>query len=172
MIIYAAGGETPAPWISEASLAVDWEALNPSADEAGASSRRRTSAPNRSTRDELPQEGMQRQKSITLLPFYWGFDLGMNISEDEMYKMLTVIDKHADELAKLDPSYKQIAGGKMAAFQKEALEPTCGSRPDPSRPGQVSQGEEACGTPSLGLPRRQGDDVRPDPVSTETTRRA
>ena len=33
MIIYAAGGKTPAPWISEASLAVDWVGLNPSADE-------------------------------------------------------------------------------------------------------------------------------------------
>ena len=33
MIIYAAGGETPAPWIAEASLAVDWAALNPSPDE-------------------------------------------------------------------------------------------------------------------------------------------
>ena len=33
MIIYAAGGETPAPWIAEASLAVDWTPLNPSPDE-------------------------------------------------------------------------------------------------------------------------------------------
>ncbi len=31
-------------------------------------------------------------KKVTLLPFYWGFDLGMNISTDEMYKMLNVID--------------------------------------------------------------------------------
>ena len=61
---------------------------------------------------------------MTLLPFYWGFDLGMDVSADEMYKMLTVIEKHADELAKLDPSYKQIGGGQMAAFQKQALEST------------------------------------------------
>ena len=33
MIIYTAGGTQPAPWISQASLAVDWAALNPSADE-------------------------------------------------------------------------------------------------------------------------------------------
>ncbi len=33
MIIYAAGGKTPPPWIREASLAVDWAALNPSAAE-------------------------------------------------------------------------------------------------------------------------------------------
>jgi len=41
-----------------------------------------------------------------------------------MYKMLLVIEQHADELAKGDPSYKQISGGRMAAFQKEALEST------------------------------------------------
>ena len=28
--IYAAGGITPPPWIAEATLAVDWAALNPS----------------------------------------------------------------------------------------------------------------------------------------------
>ena len=33
MLIYVAGGETPAPWIAEASLAVDWAPLNPSPDE-------------------------------------------------------------------------------------------------------------------------------------------
>ena len=41
-----------------------------------------------------------------------------------MYKMLTIIEKHADELAKLDPSFAQIGDGKMAAFQKQALEST------------------------------------------------
>ena len=45
-------------------------------------------------------------------------------STDEMYKMLKIIEKHADELAKLDPSFRQIGGGKMAEFQKKALEST------------------------------------------------
>ena len=58
------------------------------------------------------------------MPFYWGFDLGMTVSADEMYKMLKIIEQHADELAQADPSFKQIGGGKMAAFQKKALEST------------------------------------------------
>jgi TRAP-type uncharacterized transport system substrate-binding protein len=61
---------------------------------------------------------------VTLLPFYYGFDLGKVASEDEMYKMLTIIEAHADELAKLDPSFREISGGHMAAFQKQALETT------------------------------------------------
>ncbi len=63
-------------------------------------------------------------KQITLVATYWGFDLGMKVSEDEMYKILKVVEKNADELAKLDPSFKQISGGKMAEFQKAALEST------------------------------------------------
>lgn len=122
MIIYAAGGETPAPWISEASLSVDWEALNPSADELAQLKSKKFAT------EQVPKENFHRKnakvQSITLLPFYWGFDLGMSVSEDEMYKMLKVIEEHADELGKLDPSYKQITGGKMAAFQKAALETT------------------------------------------------
>jgi uncharacterized protein len=122
MIIYAAGGKTPAPWISEASLAVDWAALNPSADEL---------AKLKSTgfaSEEVPPSNFHKKadyvKQITLLPFYWGFDLGMNVSTEEMYKMLKVIEAHADELAKGDPSFKQIGNGQMAAFQKKALEST------------------------------------------------
>ena len=122
MIIYAAGGKTPAPWIAEASLAVDWAALNPSLDELA-----KLKAAGFAVLESDPSNFHKKAdyvKKITLLPFYWGFDLGMSISADEMYKILTIIDKHSDELAKLDPSFKEIGGGQMAAFQKQALEST------------------------------------------------
>jgi hypothetical protein len=121
MLIYAAGGKTPAPWIAEASLAVDWVALNPSPDEVA-----RLKAVGFATEQVDPASFHKKQdvEKVTLLPFYWGFDLGMSVSPDEMYKMLTVVELHADELAKADPSYEQIRGGKMAAFQKQALEST------------------------------------------------
>jgi len=38
--------------------------------------------------------------------------------------MLTVIDKNADNLAKLDGDFAEIAHGQLAAFQKRALEQT------------------------------------------------
>jgi hypothetical protein len=122
MIIYAAGGQTPAPWISEASLSVDWVGLNPSADELKKLKAKKFSSMS------VPATNFHRKdtsgKSITLIATYWGFDLGMSVSEAEMYKVLTVIEKNADTLAKLDPSFRQIGGGKMAAFQKQALEST------------------------------------------------
>lgn len=122
MIIYAAGGQTPPPWLTEASLAVDWTALNPSPDELATLKKKGF------TIEEVNPAPFHMKhdyvKEVTLLPFYWGFDLGRDMSADAMYKMLTVIDQHADELAKLDTSFRQIAGGKMAAFEKQALEST------------------------------------------------
>jgi uncharacterized protein len=122
MIVYAAGGKTPAPWISEASLSVDWVGLNPSAGELKQLKAKKFSAMS------VPLTNFHRKdtsgKMITLVATYWGFDLGLSVSEAEMYKVLTVIEKNADQLAKLDPSYRQISGGQMAAFQKAALEST------------------------------------------------
>lgn len=121
MLIYAAGGKTPAPWIAEASLAVDWIALNPSPAELA-----KLKAAGFVTEQVDPANFHKKQDDakVTLLPFYWGFDLGMNVSADEMERILTVIEQHADELAKLDPSFEQIGNGRMAAFQKRALEST------------------------------------------------
>jgi uncharacterized protein len=122
MIIYAAGGKTPPPWISEASLAVDWAALNPSPDEIA-----KLKAKDYGVVEVDPANFHKKElyvKKVTLLPFYWGFDLGLNVSTDEMYKMLTIIEKHADELGKLDPSFREIGGGNMAKFQHDALETT------------------------------------------------
>ncbi len=122
MTIYAAGGKTPPPWIAQASLAVDWAALNPSPDELA-----KLKAAGFTIEQVDPDNFHKKDiyvKRVVLLPFYWGFDLGHILSADEMYKMLTVIEAHADELAKLDPSFRQISGGKMAAFQKQALEST------------------------------------------------
>jgi TRAP-type uncharacterized transport system substrate-binding protein len=122
MIIYAAGGEVPTPWLAEASLAVDWVGLNPSAAEVA-----KLKAAKFSVMD-VPSTNFHKKdtsgKKITLVATYWGFDLGLSVPEDLMYKILKVVETNADTLAKLDPSFKQIAGGKMGAFQKAALEST------------------------------------------------
>ena len=122
MIIYAAGGLTPPPWISEASLAVDWAALNPSAKEITELKAKHFGVV------EVPAANFKKKeiyvKKVTLLPLFWGFDLGLKVPADDIYQMLTIIEKHADELGKLDPSFRQIAGGKMVEFQKRALEST------------------------------------------------
>jgi TRAP-type uncharacterized transport system substrate-binding protein len=121
-IVYYTGGVVPAPWLSQASLAVDWAGLNPSPDELA-----KLKAKGFAT-EEVDAKTISKNdihvKKLTLLPFYWGFDIGMNMSADDVYKMLTIIDKHANDLAKQDGDFSQIANGKLAAFQKAALEHT------------------------------------------------
>jgi len=122
MIIYAAGGKTPPPWLSQASLAVDWVQLNPTAKEI-AELKAKGFAPK-----QIPISNFKKKdtsgKTVTLLPVWWGFDVGLNVPENDLYKMLKIIDEKADELAKLDPSFRQLAGGNFAKFEHQALEAT------------------------------------------------
>jgi len=122
MQIYGAGGKTLAPWLSQATLSVDWAPLNPSAKEI-AELKKKGFGP-----IEVPIKNFNKNDTtgakITLLPVFWGFDVGTNVPEDDLYKMLKIIDANADELAKLDPSFRQIGGGNFAKFQKTALEST------------------------------------------------
>jgi len=120
MIIYTAGETQPAPWISQASLAVDWAALNPSTDEIATLKKKGFQI------IDVKPEAFRRDvhtSNVKLLPFYWGFDVGADVPADEVFKMLTIIEKHSAELAKLDPSFTQI-GSKMWEFQKKALDAT------------------------------------------------
>ena len=119
-IVYYGGGISPAPWLSQASLAVDWAGLNPSPAEL-AKLKAAGFAVRQVDAKILSRNDIHVDK-LTLLPFYWGFDIGMNMSANDVYKMLTIVDKHADELAKQDPDFGQVAGGKLAAFQKEAMQ--------------------------------------------------
>jgi uncharacterized protein len=121
-LVYYGGGVVPAPWLSQASLAVDWAGLNPSAKEL-AELKAKGFAIRHVDAKKLGHNDIH-VKSLTLLPFYWGFDIGMNMPADDVYRMLTIVDKNGDDLAKQDPDFNQVAGGKLAAFQKEALEHT------------------------------------------------
>ena len=82
MIIYTAGGTQPAPWISQASLAVDWAALNPSADEIATLEKKGFQIidvkPSAFRRDV-------HSRSVKVLPFYWGFDVGLEMPADDVY---------------------------------------------------------------------------------------
>ena len=121
-IVYYGGGTVPAPWLSQASLAVDWAGLNPSANEL-AELQEKGFAVREADAASLGKTDIHVQK-LTLLPFYWGFDVGMNVPANDVYKMLVVVDRNADALAKQVPDFGQIAGGKLAAFQKAALQQT------------------------------------------------
>ena len=122
MLVYFTGGVVPAPWLSQASLAVDWAGLNPSADEL-ATLKAKKFAIEQVDAAAISRKDIHVQK-LTLLPFFWGFDIGLNMPTDDVYKMLTLLDKHASDLVRLDGDFAQIADGKLAAFQRRVLEQT------------------------------------------------
>ena len=103
MIIYTRRRNSPPPWLAEASLAADWAALNPSADgtrraqEATGFAIVEVESDKRSTR-EVHATGRS-----SCCPSTGASTSASNVSTDEMYKMLTIIEKHAAELAKTRP---------------------------------------------------------------------
>jgi uncharacterized protein len=104
-IAYTSAEATPAPWIVELSLATDWAILNPSQEEM----------------EMLRKAGIMpvevdagvfkkdvKVDKIVLLPFFYGFHVGLEVPEEDLYRMLIAIEKNADELFKSDAGFKQI----------------------------------------------------------------
>lgn len=110
-IVYTTGGASPAPWVTEAMLSTDVAVLNPSEEEIAA----------------LAAEGVSvvdvdagafntdvHVETARFVPFYYGFHVGLNVSEDDVYRMLTLIEEHADELATADPGLGQLRDDMVA----------------------------------------------------------
>jgi len=119
MCVYSNALSGTAPWIQQASIETDWSPLNPSADELA----------------KLKAAGFQvaevpatifglkksRVEKAVVLPFYYGFHVGMNVPEAEVYKFLKLMESKAAELAKVDPSYDQI-NKDMKGMQRRGVE--------------------------------------------------
>lgn len=107
-----------APWITEVGLSTDWAILNPSAEEL----------------DQLKKAGFRvvdvdpkvfkrdvHVDTVKLLPFYYGFHVGLEVPEADVYRMLTVIEENVKELAKADAGFAQIAKD-MVGMQRLGVE--------------------------------------------------
>ncbi len=116
-IIYTNGEATTAPWITEASLAVDWAALNPSAAELAALKKAGFAVTE--VKPDVFKKNVYTDR-VTLLPFFYGFHVGLEVPEDDVYQMLKVIEKNLPDLVKGDPGYAQIAKD-MPGFQRRGV---------------------------------------------------
>ena len=157
MIIYAAGGETPAPWISEASLAVDWAALNPSADElaklkATGFATEQVDPANFHKKADYVQEGHAAAVLLGLRPRHERLDR-RDVQDADHHRPAR--RRARQSRSELQADRRRPDGG----LPEEGARVDLQSGPDPSRPRQVSEGEEPVG-PQVGLPRCQGDHVR------------
>ncbi len=109
---------TTAPWIIEISVGTDWAILNPSQEEIELL--RKAAFRIAEVKPDAFKKDIHAEKAL-LLPFYYGFHVGLEVSEQEVYKMLTIIEKNAADLAKVDSSYIQIQKD-MPGFQRQGVE--------------------------------------------------
>ena len=115
--VYSSAESGTPPWLTEASLSADWAALNPSAEEIALLKKAGFSI------IELDPKVFKRDvhvSKVTLLPFYYGFHVGLEVSENDVYRMLTVIEKNLDELVKADKAFAQIKAN-MAQMQRRGV---------------------------------------------------
>jgi hypothetical protein len=118
MSIYTGSESSPPPWLSEASLAADWAALNPNADEIAEFKKMGFSVVEVSPK--IFNRDVHADKVVEL-PFYYSFNVGLDVPEADVYEMLNIIEKHAAELASTDPTFAQIAKD-MKGFQKRGVQ--------------------------------------------------
>lgn len=127
--LYSNGEKGVPPWITEASLATDWAALNPSAEEL-ATLKKAGFAVFEQTPDVFKRD--VHAKKVILLPFYYGFHVGLEVPADDVYQMLKVIEKNLAALTKADKSFSQLARD-MPGFQKQGV--TAAANLVPIHPG-------------------------------------
>lgn len=116
-IAYTSAEATPAPWIVELSLATDWAILNPSAEEMQMLRKEGIEAVEVSK--DVFKKDIKADK-VVLLPFFYGFHVGLEVPEEDMYRMLVAIEKNADELVKADAGFRQIQQN-MAELQRRGV---------------------------------------------------
>jgi len=115
--IYTTGEAAVPPWVQEAGLATDWGVVNPSASEIA--TLKQAGFAIFEQKAEAFHRDIHAGKAV-LLPFYYGFHVGMEIPADDVYQMLKIIEKHVGELAKADKSFAQIAKD-MPGFQRQGV---------------------------------------------------
>jgi TRAP-type uncharacterized transport system substrate-binding protein len=116
--LYSNGESGVPPWITEASLAADWAALNPSPAEIA--TLRKAGFAVIELKPDVFKRDVHADK-VVLLPFYYGFHVGLEVPEEDAYQILKIVEKNLPALVKSDPAYAQIAKD-MPGFQKRGVE--------------------------------------------------
>jgi TRAP-type uncharacterized transport system substrate-binding protein len=117
-IAYTSAEATPAPWIIELSLATDWAILNPSQEEVELL-RKAAIMPVEVDAGVFKRD--VKVDKILLLPFFYGFHVGLEVPEEDLYRMLIAIEKNSAELAKADAGFQQVRKD-MPALQRRGVE--------------------------------------------------
>lgn len=117
-ITYTNAESSIAPWITEVSLSTDFAILNPSPEEIQTLKQKGFGVV------EVDPKVFKKDvhvDKVIYLPFYYGFHVGIEIPEADVYQMLKVIEKNAVELAKSDAGFEQVRKN-MGDIQRKGVE--------------------------------------------------
>jgi hypothetical protein len=116
-ITYTTGQSSPPPWNIEAQLVTDLAVLNPSEEEVGMLRKAGLDVV-----EITPAVFKQRVyvDKLRFVPFFYGFHVGLEVPEGDVYRMLTIIEKHTEELVKADAGFKQLHAG-MVELQRRGV---------------------------------------------------
>lgn len=120
LIVYTAGQSSPSPWVQEALLTTDVAVINPCDDEMAAL--KEAGIPTVKVSNDVFDADIGVDEA-TFVPFFYGFHLGMNVSEDDVYNILTTIEENVDALAEADPSFSQVKDD-LVGMQVRGIEAT------------------------------------------------
>ena len=116
--VYTTGGASPAPWVTEAMLSTEVAVLNPSEEEIGMLEEAGIETV------RVPASAFESDVGIeeaVLVPLFYGFHLGLDVPEENVYQMLTIIEENLEELAQSDAGYTQLAAG-MVELQRRGIQ--------------------------------------------------
>lgn len=104
--VYTTAEKEIPPWLAEAERVTNLRILNP--NEAEQAALRESGLELISVSTDAFQTDVGADE-ILFTPFFYGFHLGLSQPEDEVYRMLLVIEANADELARVDAVFSQLA---------------------------------------------------------------
>jgi hypothetical protein len=116
--VYTTGESSPAPWVTEAMLTTEVAVLNPSDEEIAKLGEAGIDVV------RIPASAFESDVGVeeaVLVPLFYGFHLGLDVPEEDVYRMLTIIEEHAKELAEADSGFRQLAAD-MVELQRRGIE--------------------------------------------------
>ncbi|MEM2339876.1 MAG: TAXI family TRAP transporter solute-binding subunit [Candidatus Bathyarchaeia archaeon] len=122
-IVYTSSRKSPAPWIKEMELATKIAILNPSPEEI-----EKLKAAGMQVVEVNPKDAYATDvgvKTIYACPFYYGFHVGTEVPEGDVYRMLKALEKRAKDLVAYDPGFEDLAKD-FAGFQAKGVANTPG----------------------------------------------
>jgi uncharacterized protein len=104
---YTTAGRSLAPYWKETEVRMDFRVINPCPDEV-----QKLKAAGLAVVDVDPKQAFSKDVGVAKaqgVPILFGYNVGTNIPEDVVYKMVSAFYKNKDNLAKTDPGFTPMA---------------------------------------------------------------